>query len=115
MCRAWPPSRTVICSPSSAERSLARFGLPLRRPFGLPDCPGLNRVALGGLRYPTAYSLDIRLNLCSLATPGRVRLTGIRLVDRPLGGGFAKRQTGFGVFGRNVGNPFPAADRDIAI
>ena len=33
---------------SSAERSLARFGLPLGRPLGLPDWPGLNRVALGG-------------------------------------------------------------------
>src|SRR5262249_48718081 len=57
--RAWPASRTVICSPSSAERSLAKFGLPLGRPLGLPDCPGLNRVALGGLRYPTGYSLGM--------------------------------------------------------
>ena len=31
-----------MCSPSSAVRSVARFRLPLGRPFGFPDLPRLN-------------------------------------------------------------------------
>src|SRR6185503_11497519 len=96
------PSRTVISSPSSVERSVARFGLPLGRPFGLPDCPGLNRVALGGLRYPTAYSLGT-LSLFSVVTLARVRFTGIRVIDPPPGGDLGKGQPEFGMARGNAG------------
>src|SRR5262249_44475203 len=40
--RVRPSSRIVICSPSSAARSVARLRLPLGRPLGLPDRPGRN-------------------------------------------------------------------------
>src|SRR6516164_4555464 len=55
--RDLPSSRTVICSFSSAARSVASFRLPLGRPFGLPDFPRLNWPDFGGLPYPTLYSL----------------------------------------------------------
>jgi hypothetical protein len=47
--RERPSSRSVICSLSSAARSVERLRLPLGRPFGFPDFPFLNWVCLGGL------------------------------------------------------------------
>ncbi len=52
--RRSPPSRSTIRSCSSSARSVLRFLAPFGRPFGLPDCPGLNWVCLGGLLWPTS-------------------------------------------------------------
>src|SRR5262245_4351923 len=44
-----PPSLTLIRSESSSIRSVLRFLVPLGRPLGFPERPGLNRVCCGGL------------------------------------------------------------------
>ena len=43
------PSRTRTDSCGSSLRSAFKFLVPLERPFGLPDCPFLNRECPGGL------------------------------------------------------------------
>ena len=52
--RRRPSSMTVCISYMIALTIVLRFCDPVRRPFGLPDRPDLNRVIIGGLPLPTA-------------------------------------------------------------
>src|SRR5262249_56608418 len=51
--RRLPFSVATMRESSSAWIAVAKFLDPFGRPLGLPDWPGLNRLAPGGLLYPT--------------------------------------------------------------
>src|SRR6185312_11972800 len=52
--RTSPLSRRETSSFRIFWKMVLRFLLPLARPEGLPDCPGLKREWTGGRLYPTA-------------------------------------------------------------
>ena len=119
------PMRNSMVSLRTCSVTSEKLGLFLRRPFGLPDCPGFHRVSLGGCPRPRDRASDV-VGLIAAAPAAVIfachshHLRARRLeraADRiaPTASDFLERQTGIDVDGITTGEGLPAPDRDIDV